>query len=356
MARSDRAAGDRLTSIVITNYNYARFLEDAIESALGQRGDAVEVVVVDDGSTDDSRAVMARFGGRIRTVLQDNGGQAAAINRGFEVARGDLVMFLDADDRLEPDAAARLRAAWRPGTARVHGPVLLIDERGRPNGGRLPVDPLPAGDVRRMVLKSGDYPSTGTTGVAFSRTCLERLLPVSVEDWRSAPDVYLRLLSPFVGPVAAVDEVVGHVRVHGQNAWSMARFDVRRLAEHLAVDEKKEALLVAEAGAADGVREHEWRLRSPWHLQSRLALLRLGPSLHPYPGDRRWRLAVLGIRAALGHRGFGMTKRLLLAGWFAAVAVLPTRVARPVAEAAFIRGRRPRWLQAVLERGRGAGA
>src|SRR3954470_5308555 len=86
-------------SIGITNYNYAAFVDAAINSALVQQ-DAdveVEVIVVDDGSTDDSLTVIERFADRITTIATPNNGQAAAFNRGFAASRGAVVIFLDAD-------------------------------------------------------------------------------------------------------------------------------------------------------------------------------------------------------------------------------------------------------------------
>ena len=77
-----------LVTIVVNNYNYARFLAEAIDSALAQTYAALEVVVVDDGSTDESREIIAQYGGRVIPVLKDNGGQASAFNAGFAAARG----------------------------------------------------------------------------------------------------------------------------------------------------------------------------------------------------------------------------------------------------------------------------
>src|SRR5690349_12902878 len=71
-----------LVSVVVTNHNYGRFLGECLESALNQDYSPVEVVVVDDGSTDNSRQVLRGFGPSIETVLQECGGQAAAANAG----------------------------------------------------------------------------------------------------------------------------------------------------------------------------------------------------------------------------------------------------------------------------------
>ncbi len=99
---------ESLVSIVIPNYNYGRFLAEAIESALAQTYPHIEVIVVDDGSTDDSCRVLESFGGLIRTLFQENRGPAAARNAGVRVASGANVQFLDADDVLLPRAVERL--------------------------------------------------------------------------------------------------------------------------------------------------------------------------------------------------------------------------------------------------------
>ena len=90
-------------SCVIPVFNGERFLGEAIDSALAQRDCAVEVIVVDDGSTDATRDVARRYGSRIEYVFQPNAGTAAARNRGIERATGEFVAFLDSDDVWQPD-------------------------------------------------------------------------------------------------------------------------------------------------------------------------------------------------------------------------------------------------------------
>ena len=96
-------------SVVVTSYNYGRFLGEAIESVLAQTEKDVEIIVVDDGSTDDSVAVARRY--PVRVLVQSNGGVSSARNRGASVARGAYLMFLDADDQLDPTYLARCVAA-----------------------------------------------------------------------------------------------------------------------------------------------------------------------------------------------------------------------------------------------------
>ncbi len=115
--------GRSLATIVIVNYNYARFVAAAIDSALEQSYDPVEVIVVDDGSTDGSRRIIASYGERIRSLFQDNGGQGAAYNAGWRAARGEFVLFLDSDDVLMKDAIAQHRLGIQ-GPRRREGAIL----------------------------------------------------------------------------------------------------------------------------------------------------------------------------------------------------------------------------------------
>lgn len=102
-----------LVTVAIPCYNYAAYVGEAIESALGQTHPRIEVVVVDDGSTDDSATVVGEFGDRARLIRQANAGLSAARNRSAVAARGEYVVFLDADDILRPDYVTRSLAVFR---------------------------------------------------------------------------------------------------------------------------------------------------------------------------------------------------------------------------------------------------
>ncbi|MDX9710684.1 MAG: glycosyltransferase family 2 protein [Trichloromonas sp.] len=138
-----------LFSVVIPAYNYASFLPRAIDSVLAQPGGDFEIIVADDGSTDATPAIGTRYRQeypeRVRYLRQENGGPAKARNRGIEEARGDFLIFLDADDRLLPDALARFRPwaqekRWgmvcaghqsrhADGKVRLHSPPPLSEDR-----------------------------------------------------------------------------------------------------------------------------------------------------------------------------------------------------------------------------------
>ena len=96
-----------LVSVIIPNYNYAHYLREAIDSALGQTYPHIEIIVVDDGSKDGSDEVIRSYGDRIRSVFQQNKGVSAARNAGVISGSGEYVAFLDADDSWRQQARTR---------------------------------------------------------------------------------------------------------------------------------------------------------------------------------------------------------------------------------------------------------
>src|SRR3990172_4791472 len=144
---------EHYVSIIIDNYNYGRFLRDAIDSALRQTCRDVEVIVVDDGSTDDSRDIIRGYGDRITPILKANGGQASALNAGLARSRGDVVIFLDADDVLAPGIARRVSEVFAANrdAAKVQYRMEVIDVQSQRTGTIKPARHLPmrSGDLRR---------------------------------------------------------------------------------------------------------------------------------------------------------------------------------------------------------------
>jgi hypothetical protein len=213
----------RLVSIIISSYNYGRFLKECIDSALNQTYGNVEVIVVDDGSTDDSSDVIAGYGKSIISLQKKNGGQASALNAGYALSRGEVVMFLDSDDCLLPKAVESvLRVFDSPDVVKAHWKLLVIDEQGRRTGQTRPFFSLSEGDLRQDRARNGiqhygDWPAT--SGNAWSRRVLEKLLPIPEAAYRTCPDVYLSILAPVFGQVRRLAEPQTCYRVHGRNHW-----------------------------------------------------------------------------------------------------------------------------------------
>lgn len=171
-----------VVSVIITNYNYARFLAACIDSVLKQTYPHVETIVVDDGSTDDSRSILQAYDGRITAILQDNAGQAAAINRGVSASRGDVICFLDSDDVWLPAKVARVVDVFRehPEVEWVRHKSQVTDQQLQPTQAFMPVF-SGSGIVppeRELVLER--VVNGGTTGVAIKRSLAKRVFPISI--------------------------------------------------------------------------------------------------------------------------------------------------------------------------------
>jgi hypothetical protein len=212
-----------LVSIIVNNYNYGRFLPLAVDSALSQTYQRREVIVVDDGSTDDSRDRIAPYAGRIRPVFKENGGQASAFNAGFAASKGEIVIFLDADDVLLATAAERAVECFAADDmVKVHWPLWVIDERGTRTGAVEPAVPLPEGDLAARVLGAGpdEIVSSPTSGNAWSRRFLQRVLPMPETEYRVCADAYLFCLAPICGPIVAIHEPLALYRRHRENSYA----------------------------------------------------------------------------------------------------------------------------------------
>jgi glycosyltransferase involved in cell wall biosynthesis len=210
----------KTASVIIDNYNYARFLGTAIESALGQSYPSVEVIVVDDGSTDHSRDVIARYRDQVIAVHKENGGMGSAFNEGYRRCRGDVIFFLDSDDILVPTAVERAVGAFTDAdVVQVHWPLWKVDEDGRRTGDLIPSEPLPEGDLREHIIAHGpaSYVSSPTTGNAWSRGLLQQVFPMPEAEYRRIGETYLVTLAGIYGRVRAMSEPLGCYRVHGTN-------------------------------------------------------------------------------------------------------------------------------------------
>jgi glycosyltransferase involved in cell wall biosynthesis len=217
-------ANEMAVSIVVNNYNYGAYVGAAIESALRQTHPDVEVVVVDDGSTDGSRDVIAGFEPRIVPILKDNGGQASALNAGFEAARGDVVIFLDSDDMLCSSAVARCAREFDSDkVVKVHWPLWRVDSSGNKTGGVVPDHSLVEGDLRDLIIDLGPETvasppnSPPTSGNAWSRHFLSKVLPIPEMTYRFGADSYLLNLAGIYGTIRAIQQPLGCYRVHGMN-------------------------------------------------------------------------------------------------------------------------------------------
>jgi GT2 family glycosyltransferase len=325
-------------SIVITNHNYAEFLADAIRSALGQRNVGVEVVVVDDGSTDDSRRVIQQYADRVTAVFTPNNGQGAAFNRGFAASSGDAVIFLDADDVLSEDTAERVVTAMRDDTTTVRVQFVLdvIDRDGHATGATVPDSPkVPfEGDARAMLLTCpDDIVWQPTSGNAFRRTALDSILPMPEEPFRICADYYLSNLVPLHGNVRVLDGAGGSYRVHGANTHFSTDERPDRLRANVARTQETHRYLIDETRrlGLTGLPSDPAAVGSVSSVANRLLSYRLAPDDHPVRDDSLPRLLRLGVSSSIKRIDVSPMRRAMFAAWFVVASLAPTRFVRRVA-------------------------
>ena len=230
-----RASDERPTrrspgvDIVVTNHNYGRFVDEAVESALAQTHPRVKVVVVDDGSTDDSRELLRAGRTRVELVLKENGGQASALNAGFARCRGDITMLLDADDVLRPEAAERVARAFAadPSLAKVQFRMDVRRRCGasdRADQAERPPDGSRRATARGRARLSLRHPLDAGRrhGLPRRRRCGRSCRSPSADYPRSGADWYLVHLTALLGTAGSLDEVCVDYRVHGANAYEPA--------------------------------------------------------------------------------------------------------------------------------------
>ncbi|PSB25602.1 glycosyltransferase [Stenomitos frigidus] len=326
-----------LVSIVVSNYNYEQFISETIHSALNQSYQPIEVIVVDDGSTDRSRDVIASFGSRITSILKENGGQASAMNAGFAAANGEIVMFLDSDDVLLPDTFQRVVEAFQsmPDVAKVQYRLQIVDKDGKPNEEIVPAKhwAMPTGDLRQAALKSAGYIYPPTSGIVFSAAALQQIMPMPEPPFRVCADIYLNELSVLTGAIVSLDEVGAHYRVHGKNNVGKATREVhpKDMREYLArmnaIHVRKKSLVAALYPdlAYDPTQD------KGGFLTARIISRKLDAPRHPYPNDN---LAVLCVRGFLHNITMNHRRKhvgVLLAFWHLAMLLAPKPAAQKMA-------------------------
>ena len=222
--------GSPLVSVLINNHNYGRFLNQAIDSALNQTYPAVEIVVVDDGSTDDSRAVIERYGSAVVPVFKQNGGQDSAFNAGFEHSQGEIVCFLDADDIFVSDKIEKIVECFQafPDAEWCFHALLLKDPRTEQPLGRTRAFPNVNQDSStfcdfRSNMRLGRLPfyPMSTSGLCFRRSLLDKILPMPETFIKTSADRYLRIAAMGIAPGYYLAEDLTIQGIHGSNVSTL---------------------------------------------------------------------------------------------------------------------------------------
>ncbi len=319
-----------IVSIIIDNYNYAQFLEQAIDSALSQGWPALEVIVVDDGSTDDSAAILAEYGDRIHAIFQENGKQAAALNTGFGASKGGIVLFLDADDYLSPEAVPQIVEAFQADIGKVHFRLQVVDGQNESLGYSIPSIgmELTSGEVWKKLLATSSYVSAPMSGNAYRRETLVPVFPIP-DAYKTTADDYLMMSTPFyAGKLASINEPLGFYRVHDDNQWALTTVSGSRFRRFVNHDLQNFELLQQRAKEKNLVVPDDLERRSMGRVWSRLASLRLEPQDHPVSSDSAIQLMSWGLQALWKFSSHNFPKKIIYSILFAWVSLLPVPLAK----------------------------
>ncbi len=338
-----------LVSIMINNYNYDRFVGAAIDSALTQSYQPIEVIIVDDGSTDHSRDLIARYGDRVTPVLKSNGGQASALNAGFAHSHGDLVIFLDADDVLLPHAVQSVVDALtaQPGAAKIQYRMEVIDADGTMTGTIKPPRhiPMPAGDLKRQTMMFPfDLTWLPTSGNAFSKQALQKILPIPEEPYgKVGADWYLAHLTPLLGPVISIDAVCAGYRVHTSNHYELSepQLSLEHIRQTIIYSDVTRSYLL-ELAEQLGLTGRPAEILSVSYVANRITSLKLDPDRHPVAGDSPGKLIRLALVAISRRSDVVWLMKIMFGCWFVLMLIAPKPVARWLAEIFFFPERRTR--------------
>ena len=242
-----------LVSIIVNNYNYDRFLRKAIDSALAQTYSLVEIIVVDDGSTDQSREIIASYCDRIIPVLKENGGQASAFNSGMQASSGSILCFLDSDDIFYPHKVETVvnllsQIGWQNEDILLNNFSEVIDQHETPIKIDLVSEILSApGDWHFLPVLAGKpsffdgqlsqvstpeqtyqfaakyrflpYLGVQTSGITMTKSLADKIFPLPEKEIKVSADVFLVKAASLYGAVYATNHTLSQYRAHGSNHW-----------------------------------------------------------------------------------------------------------------------------------------
>jgi glycosyltransferase involved in cell wall biosynthesis len=317
-----------LVSIIITSYNYGRFLKEAVDSALNQTYRRIEVILVDDGSTDDSPAIICSYGERIIPLVKRHGGEVSACNAGFAHSRGEIVVFLDSDDVLLPNIIQRVVQAFRssPGAGKVQYRMEIIDATGRRLGAFKPSSHLrmPSGDLRHRFLHCFEYVHPPTSGNAFSAEVLKSIFPLDQAMCLNT-DHYLQNLVVLLGSVVSLDHVGAYFRQHGSNAYDVYQTDVVVMRQDIVsfINLHWHVKKIADGLALDGCPMTVDEVLSPYFLSKRLASYKLDATSHPIKNDAVLSLVIRGLIASMKNPFWSVHEKIVNVLWFCAMGLAP---------------------------------
>lgn len=314
-----------LVSIVVLDYNYAPYVARSIRSALVQTYQPIEVVVIDNGSTDDSQDAIRPYEDAVRVIrIAKNIGQGHGYNAAVAEARGEWLIILDADDTLDADAVESCLRLAAPDTAKVQFPLRLVDAEDRPLGGTVP-HMNHGGDVVPIIRTFGHYAGPPGSGNMYRMSAIATYFPVPEADWTIGTDSVPFMVAPFHGRVAVSDRPLGCYRVHQSYSSSPGYFGNYEfsVADDVVRTDLNRDRALALLRERSGIDVPGPFLPLPTTVRYRILSWLYERDRHPYAGDNRRQLMRLMRRSLREVPGYSSRDRALQLAWAAAVLCLP---------------------------------
>ena len=313
-------------SVIIANYNYRDFIGAAIESALAVDWPDKEVIVVDDASTDDSRTIIEGFRGSVAAYFRPKSHQLGAHMFGFEQSVGEIIIFLDSDDLLEPEVMQEVAKVWRPGVSKVQYRMNLIDAAGTQLGTAIPQFP-PKDDpekLRRTFLRTMAYTTPPGSGNAYSREFLRNVFAFGPTIPQS--DAVFLTIAPILGIVLTIRKPLARYRIHGAS-WGamMESLNTFKLRQLLNQDVERAHLFATVSRQLRLPVSRDPLKHNFHHLQYRLASYLVEPSAHPFPEDTKSSLVFRLISSVAKSSQMRLRDRAILLVWTIVCALAPRR-------------------------------
>ena len=207
-------------SVLIDNYNYAKFLPECIESVLNQTYQNFEIIIVDDGSKDNSKEIIEEYAkkdNRIKPIFKENGGQASAFNEGIKHCNGELICFLDSDDKFKPNKLEKILKIYKKGYEYIINDYELI---GNTNYNYGPYYPY-GGYNQFLVYYLTKFTGSTTSNVSISKKLANIIFPISHEEFfRVRADDVIVFASSLITQMYFIDEELSEYRIHGNNLFA----------------------------------------------------------------------------------------------------------------------------------------
>jgi len=209
-----------MISVIMDNYNYEKYISEAIESVLMQDFEDFELIIVDDGSKDNSREIIEKYAKkdkRIKPIFKKNGGQASAFNVGVENAKGELIIFIDSDDKFKQGKLKKVYEAYKKGYEYIVNDYELIGDTSYDYGPYYPYGGYNLFLVYFLTIFTGST----TSNISISKNLADKIFPIKNEKFfRIRADDVVVFSASMMSEMYFLDDILTEYRIHGSNLFA----------------------------------------------------------------------------------------------------------------------------------------